>query len=170
MVMTRVMWRRELAWAIGLLGLAMILGFMLHWPLVQASLRGNLIALLDQKRQERREVQFQGVKTLDLAQAHHIWQEKKALFVDARKAEEYQELHVQGAVNVPPETWAELSSSELMKMAKTQELVVYCSQESCDDALKLAKKLRAAGFARVMAFTGGFRAWDEAGYPADTSR
>jgi len=170
MVMTRVMWRRELAWAIGLLGLAMILGFMLHWPLVQASLRGNLIALLDQKRQERREVQFQGVKTLDLAQAHHIWQEKKALFVDARKAEEYQELHVQGAVNVPPETWAELSSSELMKMAKTQELVIYCSQESCDDALKLAKKLRAAGFSRVMAFTGGFRAWDEAGYPADTSR
>jgi len=170
MVMTRVTWRRELAWAIGLLGLAMILGFMFHWPLVQASLRGNLIALLDQKRQERREVQFQGVKTLDLAQAHHIWQEKKALFVDARKAEEYQELHVQGAVNVPPETWAELSSSELMKMAKTQELVIYCSQESCDDALKLAKKLRAAGFIRVMAFTGGFRAWDEAGYPADTSR
>ena len=90
--------------------------------------------------------------------------------MDARKAEEYQELHVQGAVNVPPETWEELSSSELMKMDRTRELVVYCSQESCDDALKLAKKLRAAGFARVMAFTGGFRAWDEAGYPADTSR
>ena len=170
MVMTRVTWRRELAWAIGLLGLAVILGFMFHWSLVQASLRGNLTALLDQKRQERREVQFQGVRTLDLAQAYQIWQEKRALFVDARKAEEYQELHVQGAVNVPPETWAELPSSELMKMAKTRELVVYCSQESCDDALKLAKKLRAAGFTRVMAFTGGFRAWDEAGYPADTSR
>lgn len=168
--MTRITWHRELFWAIGLLGLAVILGFMFHWPLVQASLRGNLTALLDQKRQERREVQFQGVKTLDLAQAHQIWQEKRALFVDARKAEEYQELHVQGAVNVPPETWPELPASELMKMAKTQELVIYCSQESCDDALKLAKKLRAAGFIRVMAFTGGFRAWDEAGYPADTSR
>ena len=45
-----------------------------------------------------------------------------------------------------------------MKIDKTRELVVYCSQESCDDALKLTKKLRAAGFARVMAFTGGFRA------------
>jgi len=168
--MTRVTWRRELAWAIGFLGLAVILGFMLHWPLVQSSLRGNLTALLDQKRQERREVQFQGVRTLDLAQAYQIWQEKRALFVDARKAEEYQELHIQGAANVPPETWGELSSSELMKMDRTRELVVYCSQESCDDALKLAKKLRAAGFTRVMAFTGGFRAWDEAGYPADTSR
>jgi rhodanese-related sulfurtransferase len=90
--------------------------------------------------------------------------------VDARKAEEYQELHVQGAVNVPPETWAELSSSELIKMDRARELVVYCSQESCDDALKLAKKLREAGFSRVMAFVGGFRAWDEAGYPADTGR
>ena len=96
--MTRITWRRELAWAVGLLGLAVILGFMFHWSLVQASFRGNLTALLDQKRQERREVQFQGVRTLDLAQAHQIWQEKRALFVDARKAEEYQELHVQGAV------------------------------------------------------------------------
>lgn len=168
--MTRVTWRRELAGAIGLLALAVILGFMFHWPLVQASWRGNLTALLDQKRQERREVQFQGVRTLDLAQAYQIWQEGRALFVDARKAEEYQELHVQGAVNLPPETWGELASSGLMQMDRVRELVIYCSQESCDDALKLAKKLRAAGFARVMAFTGGFRVWDEAGYPADTSR
>jgi len=49
--MTRITWRRELAWAIGFLGLAVLLGFMFHWPLVQASLRGNLTALLDQKRQ-----------------------------------------------------------------------------------------------------------------------
>ena len=77
MAMTRITWRRELTWTIGLLGLAVILGFMFHWPLVQASLRGNLTALLDQKRQERREVQFQGVRTLDLAQAYQIWQEKR---------------------------------------------------------------------------------------------
>ena len=108
------------------------------------------------------------MRTLDLAQVYQSWQEKRALFVDARKAEEYQELHVQGAVNVAPETWEGLSASELMKMDRMRELVVYCSQESCDDALKLAKKLHAAGFIRVMAFTGGFRAWDEAGYPADT--
>jgi rhodanese-related sulfurtransferase len=168
--MTRITWRPELAWAFGLLGLALILGLSFHWSLVQASFRGNLTPLLDQKRQERRQAQFQGVRTLDLAQAHQIWQEGRALFVDARKAEEYRELHVQGAMNVPPETWVELSSPELLKMDRMRELVVYCSQESCDDALKLAKKLREAGFTRVLAFTGGFRAWDEAGYPADTSR
>lgn len=166
----RLTLRQEVAMATGLLGLAVILGLSFHWSLVQASFRGNLTALLDQKRQERREVQFQGVKTLDLMHAYQTWQAKHALFVDARKAGEYQELHVQGAVNVPPETWGELASSELMKMDRARELVVYCSQESCDDALKLAKKLQVAGFARVMTFTGGFRAWDEAGYPADIGR
>jgi rhodanese-related sulfurtransferase len=163
-------WRQDVILAIGLLGLALILGFMFHWSLVRASLQGNLTALLDQKRQERRAVQFQGVTTLDLAQAHRIWQEGQALFVDARKADEYQELHVQGAVNVPPESWEELASSAVMKLDRARPLVVYCSQESCDDALKLAKRLQAAGFTRVMAFTGGFRAWDEAGYPADIGR
>ena len=167
--MTRVTCRRELTWAVGLLGLAVILGFMFHWSLVQASLRGKLTVLIDQKRQERREMQFPGVRTLDLAQTHQIWQEKQALFVDARKAAEYQKSHVQGAVNQLPETWA-LSSSELMKLDRRRELVVYCSQKSCDDAFKLAKKLQAAGFSRVVVFTGGFQAWHEAGYPADTSR
>jgi rhodanese-related sulfurtransferase len=170
MMINRVTARQEISWAAGLIILAVLLGFMFHWPLVRASFRGNLTMFLDQKRQERREAQFQGVKTLDLAQAFQTWQEKQALFVDARKAEEYRELHVQGALNVPPETWEQLSSTELGKVEKTKEIVVYCSQESCDDALKLAKKLREAGFTRVSAFTGGFRAWDEAGYPADIGR
>jgi rhodanese-related sulfurtransferase len=165
----RTLWR-EMTWALSLLGLSVILGLSFHWSLVQASLGGNLSSFLDQKRQERREGQFQGVKKLDLTQAYRTWQTGRALFVDARKAEEYQELHVQGAMNVPPERWGELASLELMKADRMRELVVYCSQESCDDALKLSQKLQKIGFTRVMAFTGGFRAWDEAGYPAGTGR
>jgi rhodanese-related sulfurtransferase len=34
----------------------------------------------------------------------------------------------------------------------------------------VAEKLQAMGFTRVEAFLGGFRAWDEAGYPVDTSK
>ena len=35
---------------------------------------------------------------------------------------------------------------------------------------QVAEKLQALGFTRVMAYIGGFRAWDEAGYPADTGK
>jgi rhodanese-related sulfurtransferase len=55
-------------------------------------------------------------------------------------------------------------------LARDREIVVYCGQVSCDLALKVAEKLQSLGFTRVTAFIGGFRAWDEAGYPADTGK
>jgi 3-mercaptopyruvate sulfurtransferase SseA len=58
----------------------------------------------------------------------------------------------------------------LAGIAKDREIVVYCSQASCDLALEVAEKLQALGYTQVRAFMGGFRAWDEAGYPADTSK
>jgi rhodanese-related sulfurtransferase len=57
----------------------------------------------------------------------------------------------------------------LAGIPKDQEIVVYCSQASCDLSLEVAEKLQALGFTHVQAFMGGFRVWDEAGYPADTS-
>jgi rhodanese-related sulfurtransferase len=53
---------------------------------------------------------------------------------------------------------------------KDRPIVVYCGQVNCDAALKVAEGLQALGFTRVSAFLGGFRAWDEAGYPADTNK
>ena len=61
------------------------------------------------------------------------------------------------------------AAANLAGIAKNREIVVYCSQASCDLSLKVAEKLQALGFTRVMAFMGGWRAWNEAGYPADTS-
>jgi len=55
-------------------------------------------------------------------------------------------------------------------LARDREIVVYCGQVSCDLALKVAEKLQSLEFTRVTAFMGGFRAWDEAGYPADTGK
>jgi rhodanese-related sulfurtransferase len=59
---------------------------------------------------------------------------------------------------------------KVVGLNKDREIVVYCGQVSCDLALKVAEKLQALGFTRVTAFIGGFRAWDEAGYPADTGK
>jgi rhodanese-related sulfurtransferase len=149
--------------------LAMVFGLAQHWSLVHASFKGELPAYLDKRRDQRRALQFQGVKTVNLEQAYHLW-EGNTLIIDARHAEDYRELHMEKAMNFPPDKWHELATSGLAGMEKNRQIMVYCSQESCDDALKLAGKLQALGFTRVLAFTGGFRAWDEAGYPVDTSR
>jgi rhodanese-related sulfurtransferase len=162
--------RQDLLWAGYLLLLAVVFGLLQHWPLVRQAQRGELAARLEQMRQQRREVQFQGVKTVNLAQAYSLWQEGRSLFIDTRERQEYEELHIPGAVNLSPDKWEEMKSSSLAGIPKDRRLVVYCSQERCDAALKVAEKLETLGFTQVMAFLGGFRAWDEAGYPADTRR
>jgi rhodanese-related sulfurtransferase len=161
--------RKDLVWVVSLLALSFALGAAQHWPLVKASFKGELTTYLQQHRDERRAIQFKEIKTLNLNEAHVLWLEGQVLVIDARHAPEYRELHVPGAINLPPEIWENLKDSPgLAGLDHGRQIMIYCSQESCDDALKLAVKLKALGFARVLAFTGGFRAWDEAGYPADT--
>ena len=161
--------RKDLVWVVSLLALSFTLGAVQQWPLVQAAFKRQLTTYLQQRRDERRAVQFKEIKTVNLEQAHALWQEGRNLVIDARHAPEYRELHVPGAVNLPPESWENLKDSpELAGLDHGRQVMIYCSQESCDDSLKLAVKLKALGFTRVLAFTGGFRAWDEAGYPADT--
>lgn len=161
--------KSELIVAALLCAWALVFGLVQHWSLVHASFQGQLPAYLDKHRDQRRALQFQGVKTVTLEQAYHLWKKGETLIIDARPAEDYRELHVERAINLPPDTWHELATSRLAGLEKERQILVYCSQKSCDDALKLAERLQSLGYTRVMAFTGGFRAWDEAGYPVDTS-
>lgn len=158
----------DLAWAAYLLVVAAAFGLLQHWHLVSLSWRGELPDYLAKVRQDRRQVRFQGVRTINLSQAQALWQEGKALFVDARPAEDFAELHIEGAVSLPPDHWESLKDNGLPGVPPDRPLVVYCSQEACDDALKLAEKLQTRGYAQVMAYLGGFRAWDEAGLPVGT--
>jgi rhodanese-related sulfurtransferase len=164
------LFRQDLGWAAFILAIAALVGLLHHWPLVKISWRGELRSYLEKRQAEQRRVQFQGVKTLNLEQAYAVYREGQALFVDARPPEEYAELHIPGALNLPEDKLKEGLAQAVAALAKDRPLVVYCSQESCNAALKVAEALQSLGFTRVSAFMGGFRAWDEAGYPADTSK
>jgi rhodanese-related sulfurtransferase len=167
--MSRV-WRQDLVWAGIILGVAVLLGLMQQWELVHDSWRGELAPRLAQARDQRRQKEFQGVKTINLAQAYALFQPGQARFIDARPADEFAELHIPKALNVPPDLVEAGLAEKVADLAKDREIVVYCGQVSCDLALKVAEKLQSLGFTRVMAYVGGFRAWDEAGYPADTGK
>lgn len=161
---------QDLAWAGFLLILAVGFGLVKQWGLVSLAVQGDLPGHLAKIRDQRREQQFQGVKTINLAQAYELFQEGRTLFIDARKPEEYGELHIDGAVNLPPEKLEEKDNPAVNSIAKERRIVVYCGEVNCDLALKVAEKLQSAGFTQVAAFLGGFRAWDEAGYPVGTSK
>ena len=168
--MIRRLVQQDLAWAGLVLLLAAALGLGLQWQLVRLSWTGGLPAYLETQREQRLQKEFQGVKTRNLAQASEIFQKGQALFVDARSAEEYAELHIPGAVNLSRERLDQEGARAVAGIPTDRELVVYCGLSSCEASLKAAEKLQELGYKQIMVFMGGFRAWDEAGYPADTGR
>jgi rhodanese-related sulfurtransferase len=166
--MNRV-WRQDLAWAGCILVGAVLFGLVQQWPLARQAWQGELAPLLAQVRDQRRAQQFQGVPTVSLAQAYAQFQQG-SLFIDARSADEFAELHVPKSLNITPDMVEAGVADKVADLARDREIVVYCGQVSCDLALKVAERLQSLGFTRVTAFVGGFRAWDEAGYPADTGK
>jgi rhodanese-related sulfurtransferase len=163
-------WRQNLIWAVFILALAAVMGLLQEWSLVRQSWRGELTTRIEKARNQRRQKEFQGINTVNLAQAYALFQNGKALFIDSRPDGEYAELHIPKALHITPFMLEIRGAETVAAIAKDREIVVYCSQANCDLALQVAEKLQALGFSRVMAFMGGFRAWDEAGYPADTSK
>lgn len=162
--------RQDLAWAGIIALLAVSMGLWQQWCLVHLAWSGRLAPLIEQQREARRRAEFQGVLTLNLSQTYKLFQEGKALFVDARNPEEYAELRIPGAINLPPALLDQEGARAVNTIPKDRRIVVYCGHESCDAALRVAERLRTLGYTEVEAFIGGFRAWDEAGYPADTGK
>jgi rhodanese-related sulfurtransferase len=165
--------REDLAWAGFLLFLAMVFGLGYHWPLVRIAWQGGLPAHLEKLETERRAREFKGIPTVNLENAHELWQQGETLFLDVRSAEEFADLHVARALNLPEENLEHpqaLKDAGILGLPRDRRIVVYCSTVRCDASLKAAKHLRSLGFTQVMAFLGGFQAWDEAGYDVDSSR
>jgi len=82
-----------------------------------------------------------------------------AQFVDARNATDFDQAHVPGALNVPPDSTGLDRARFLSKVPKNILLVVYCQSRSCPYAALLARKLCADGFTRVEVFGGGWAEW-----------
>ena len=110
-----------------------------------------------------------GVHVIDLAAAKRLFDQKAAVFVDARSSWPYQLGHVPGALNVPPSESPAAFDAVLADLSKDTALVVYCSGTTCNLGSKLAQKLaEEMDFTRIYVFEGGFPQWEEAGYPVES--
>jgi len=168
--MRRRAFTHDFLWALYLMGLAVLFGLLHHWHLVQLGQQGQLAKYLEDLRRQRRAAQYASVKLISLDQAFAVWQRGQALFVDARKPEEYRELHIKGARNLPVQEFPRFNLLFLACASPGGAIVVYCSEESCDAAFKVANKLLSLGFTQVMVMGEGFRVWDDKGFPVDTER
>lgn len=157
----------DFAWGLFIFLVAAGLGVQSHWPLVHQGFQGELASELEKWRTAQRQNRYPELKTINLAQAYALHRQGQALFVDARPAPEYDELHVAGALNLPAERLRKQKAAPLPGVDRNRPIVVYCGQVHCDASLEVAEHLQAQGFDQVMVYLGGFRAWDRAGYPVD---
>jgi len=102
---------------------------------------------------------------LSILGAKAAWDDKKTVFLDARKPEDYAEGHVAGAVNFYAEEFDELAPRLLPGLDVHKTYVIYCNGTTCDLSHHLAERLSEQGFQTVKVFFNGWSEWTKAGFP-----
>lgn len=90
-------------------------------------------------------------------------EKKDFTLVDARTKEEYQEAHIDKAVNIQEKNFAELAS--LLPANRNALLVFYCNGVKCGKSKKVAAKAQDAGYTNILVYIDGFPVWEEKGMP-----
>lgn len=87
------------------------------------------------------------------------------LLVETLPAESYEEVHLPGAVNLPPEKIPE--DVEDLLPDKSRTIIVYCEEPPCEESEKAARALEDLGYEKILHYDGGKREWIDAGLPVE---
>lgn len=106
------------------------------------------------------------VAEISLTEARKLYQQKEAVFVDARKNSFYEQQHIKRALNLPVVFFDLMYPMfqfmlEQVENSKDKPLVVYGGVISRRFDVELARVLKDKGFERVMVFGGDYRAWPQ---------
>ena len=85
------------------------------------------------------------------------------VMIDARAAQDFEECHIPGALNLP---YRRITAESTAHLSKEQLLVVYCWSPGCNSATKAAARLSALGF-QVKEMIGGIQYWRLEGGPIE---
>jgi rhodanese-related sulfurtransferase len=106
---------------------------------------------------------------LSLVGAKNRFDQKSAVFLDARSPEEYAEGHIPGALEFYADDFEKFAPLVFPQLKdKNQELIAYCHGSSCELSLHLANALMDQGYTNVKVFFGGWPEWKKANYPITT--
>lgn len=83
--------------------------------------------------------------------------------IDARNPEEYQEVHIKGAISIPEKKFSEHVGQ--LPPDKAARLVFYCNGVKCGKSKKAAKKASELGFTDILIYSEGMPVWEERGLP-----
>ncbi len=85
------------------------------------------------------------------------------LLFDARSPEEYQEVHIKGALSLPQKKFGQYV--HLLPADTSRRIIFYCNGVKCGKSRKAAKEAIAMGYENVFVYAQGIPVWEEKGMP-----
>jgi rhodanese-related sulfurtransferase len=105
-----------------------------------------------------------GLHPVDLRQLSDLVLGGRVRLLDARPAGEYKTGHLAGAQSDP---WKDIEEGKAPLPPAAGPTVVYCSNEFCDDALRLARLLARRGDRDVGVLVEGYDEWWNRKWPVE---
>lgn len=107
---------------------------------------------------------------IDLPQAKKMWDDKSAIFLDAREYVDYKEGHIAGAMSCPKSRFGGAAPKYVKDYLPGNAVVVYCHGAECTDSEAVVKRLIALNLSigPFYILHDGYPAWQKAGYPINT--
>ncbi len=105
-----------------------------------------------------------GVKAIDTERAKKVLDTKSGLFIDARRADQFANGHIAGAINIYAYEFGD-NISKILDVPRDRLIVVYCDGGACDLSHELSDELLRFGFKRVVIYQGGWEEWIKTDYP-----
>lgn len=110
------------------------------------------------------ESKFQQI-TIESAITH--FQQKNALFADARAATDFESGHIAGAINLPPQQSDQWFEKVFTSVDPEKTVITYCSGANCALAKQLAQILSEAGFEQIFYLADGWGQWTANNMPIE---
>lgn len=85
--------------------------------------------------------------------------------VETLAPEQFQEGHLPGAINMPPDQVSTLAPTLLPD--KQVEVITYCASRTCHASADAARELMKLGYTNVRHYAGGKAEWTFAGLPLE---
>ena len=102
---------------------------------------------------------------ISLEETYRLFLEGRVLFLDSRYREEYNDGHIENALNLPASASRDEIRSFLDNMPKNRLIITYCSNPSCNSSRRLAGLLMYLGYKNVFVYSGGYDEWLSHEYP-----
>lgn len=112
-----------------------------------------------------------GWKHYHWEEAKKLWDEKEALFCDARAKAEYDQGHIPGAIPLPMAEFDKYYALYKDRIKHAKYLVTYCHGVNCQMSNKVAQHLvedKDKKFTNVGSFFGGWPMWQQHNMPIET--